>query len=190
MPWHLVRREGKVCVIKDSDGSTAGCHGSRSDAVKQMRALYANESRMASMYAELDAITPEEYEEVAAMPEASKSELVKIEVGGGQSDALTASVLQALGITNKRLEESEQLTLNLVAALQSISERESVVNVTTPEVKVDVPPAQVTVQPADVRVEAPNVTVYPEITVPAQTKTITFERDFDGRVTKADVREQ
>lgn len=49
MPWSLEKRDGKTCVIKTSDGSVAGCHASRADAIKQQRALYAKEGRMASM---------------------------------------------------------------------------------------------------------------------------------------------
>lgn len=46
MPWHLEERDGKVCVIKDDDGHNQGCHETREEAVKQMRALYANEESM------------------------------------------------------------------------------------------------------------------------------------------------
>lgn len=48
MPWH-VEGGGGTCaasqwaVIKDSDGSTAGCHDTKDDANKQLAALYANE---------------------------------------------------------------------------------------------------------------------------------------------------
>ena len=44
-PWHVESRDGKYCVIKDSDGSTAGCHDTREEAMSQMRALYANEPK-------------------------------------------------------------------------------------------------------------------------------------------------
>lgn len=46
MPWHIEKRDGEFCVIKDSDGSSAGCHETREKALKQQRALYANESGM------------------------------------------------------------------------------------------------------------------------------------------------
>jgi HK97 family phage prohead protease len=36
-------------VLKDSDGSTMGCHSSKSDADQQLAALYANEPRSARM---------------------------------------------------------------------------------------------------------------------------------------------
>lgn len=49
MPWSI--RRGAGCpstrpwaVVKDSDGSVAGCHPSRSRAVRQQRALYAREA--------------------------------------------------------------------------------------------------------------------------------------------------
>ena len=46
MPWHLEERDGEFCVIKDDDGHNQGCHETREEAVKQMRALYANEESM------------------------------------------------------------------------------------------------------------------------------------------------
>ena len=51
--WHLERRDGKTCVIKDSDGSVAGCHDSRAKALAQQRALYANEPGMTAALAPL-----------------------------------------------------------------------------------------------------------------------------------------
>ena len=48
VPWHTVQDhsecgEGQWAVVKDSDGSVAGCHGSKAEADEQMAALYANE---------------------------------------------------------------------------------------------------------------------------------------------------
>jgi HK97 family phage prohead protease len=51
MPWH-VEQGGGTCgssqwaVIKDSDGSTAGCHDTKESAQAQVAALYANEDTM------------------------------------------------------------------------------------------------------------------------------------------------
>jgi HK97 family phage prohead protease len=49
MPWH-VDRDHAGCpaskpwaVVKDSDGSVAGCHATEDDAMSQMAALYAND---------------------------------------------------------------------------------------------------------------------------------------------------
>jgi HK97 family phage prohead protease len=50
MPWHIVPESGKCpaskpyAVIKDSDGSLAGCHATKQQAQKQLAALYANET--------------------------------------------------------------------------------------------------------------------------------------------------
>ena len=52
MPWHKVPNSSQCpsdqpwAVVKDSDGSLAGCHSSESDADKQLAALYANEANM------------------------------------------------------------------------------------------------------------------------------------------------
>lgn len=53
MPWSIEKRGGKFCVIKESDGSSAGCHASRVQAVKQQRALYAQEGAMTASAAPL-----------------------------------------------------------------------------------------------------------------------------------------
>ena len=51
MPWHIGRSDKcpaskPYAVIKDSDSSVAGCHETRTEAKKQMAALYANEPTM------------------------------------------------------------------------------------------------------------------------------------------------
>lgn len=53
MPWHIEQRDNEFCVIKDSDGHNQGCHDSREKAVKQMRALYAQEDNMTAAIAPL-----------------------------------------------------------------------------------------------------------------------------------------
>lgn len=49
MPWHL-EDDNPGCngwaVVKDNDGSIAGCHKTKKDAQAQMAALYANEDEM------------------------------------------------------------------------------------------------------------------------------------------------
>jgi hypothetical protein len=50
MPWHKVENHAECpagkpwAVVKDSDGSVAGCHANESEANDHMKALYANES--------------------------------------------------------------------------------------------------------------------------------------------------
>lgn len=45
MPWELEEKEGEFCVVKKGTDTPVpgGCHSKRADAVKHMRALYANE---------------------------------------------------------------------------------------------------------------------------------------------------
>jgi HK97 family phage prohead protease len=53
VPWHITPDhakcgKGKFAVVKDSDGSVAGCHPSKAAAKKQMAALYAKEPTASS----------------------------------------------------------------------------------------------------------------------------------------------
>lgn len=198
MPWSLSRRDGKWCVVKDDDGEVEGCHESRTDAIKQQRALYANESRVAAMYAELDEQVEEVVQEEIVEPEPvtlrNGSELVKIEIGK-ENEALTASVLQQLEKMSAREAETQQA---LVAALHAIGTRSPVVNVEAPNVDVAAPnvnvePPAVTVEAPEVTVQAPNVSITPDINVhlPSSSRTVTFERDpLSGQVTQAKVEEE
>jgi hypothetical protein len=50
MPWHIEKSASKCspskpwAVVKDSDGSVAGCHETETGAKEQLKALYANDS--------------------------------------------------------------------------------------------------------------------------------------------------
>lgn len=46
MPYSIVVRKGKYCVVKDSDGKSMGCHVTKARAKAQQRALYAAEGRL------------------------------------------------------------------------------------------------------------------------------------------------
>src|SRR6266545_341709 len=54
MPWHIVEGSASClaskpfAVIKNADGSVAGCHPSKTAANKQLAALYANEGTMST----------------------------------------------------------------------------------------------------------------------------------------------
>jgi HK97 family phage prohead protease len=57
MPWHLEKgggtcRSDQWAVIKDADGSTAGCHATEAAAQAQLAALYANEPGASQMSAD------------------------------------------------------------------------------------------------------------------------------------------
>lgn len=172
-------------VVSDADGV------SWADAIKQQRALRANESRVASMYAELDEVVEEAPEPIKAEVRAG-SELVKIEIGK-ENEALTASLLERMESMSQR----ENVTqMALIAALQQIGQRESVVNVEAPNVNVEQPAITVeqpaiTVHPPEVNVRAPEVTVNHEIVLPAEerNKKVTFVRDPFGRLEGAEIGE-
>lgn len=209
MPWSLERRDSQWCVIKDSDGSSAGCHDSRADAIKQQRALYANESRMASIYAELDAQPdPEPPLEVVAQPALAASalsplaaELVGLLLKDEREKSLVASMADSQSLISRQLDEAREDRKALVAALTSmgsptINMPEPVVNVHVPEAKVDVhvPAPEVSVQAPDVHVNVPaaNITVQPaNVVMPEKQKTVTFERDpLTREITRAEVTEE
>jgi hypothetical protein len=42
MPWMIVRREGKSCVIKKDSGEVKKCYDNRKEALAYLRALYTN----------------------------------------------------------------------------------------------------------------------------------------------------
>lgn len=46
MPYSIVIRKGKYCVVKDSSNMSMGCHVTKARAKAQMRALYAAEGRL------------------------------------------------------------------------------------------------------------------------------------------------
>ena len=212
MPWSVSQRDGKWCVIKEGESSPipGGCHGSRTDAIKHQRALYANESRTAAMYAELDAQDygwVEEKEEAPVPVELEDSlspfaaQLVSLILKDEREKSLTASLAQSMDAISARMASEKEERTALVAALSAIGQ--PVINVETPEVtvhvppaevRVDVPAAEVTVNTPEVKVDvpAPQVTFSPEITLPASnvTKTVTFERDpLTGQVSSAEIRE-
>lgn len=207
MPWQLERRDEGWCVIKESDGSSEGCHGSRADAIKQQRALYANESRVASMYAELDA-RPDPVPVVALEPASAlaasalsplATELVGLLLKDEREKSLVASMADSQAQLVRQQAEQAEERQALVAALTRMGQPiinvpAAEVTVTVPEtqVSVNVPAPEVTVNVPDVNVTvaAPEVTVRPEINLPSVQKTVTFERDpLTQQVTKAEVTE-
>ncbi len=190
MPWSLNRRTEGWCVIKESDGSVAGCHDSRADAIKQQRALYANESRMASMYAELDALPdPEPTPEPAAAPPTSPvmAEILALLARDQQDKSLVASVAESQSLLSQQFADAQQERQALVAALgrmgsPTINLPPAEVNVTVPpaEVTFTAPPVNVTVEAAQVHVPPAQVTVQPaevNVVLPETRKTVTIQRD-------------
>lgn len=203
MPWSLSQRDGKWCVVKQGASAPVpgGCHSSRTDAIKHQRALYANESRMASMYVELDANTEEFVESKPAVADVSplSLELVSMLARAAEEKALTASVAQER--EEQQRAEAQEERQALVAALGRLGSPvinlpemkapDVTVNVPPAEVNFTVPPAEINVHvpPAEVNVQSPEVNVTVEAPAPVQ-KTVTFERDpLTHEVVKAEVTE-
>lgn len=192
MPY-LLTEEG--VIVEDLDGV------SWTEVVRQRNAFTASAAR----YAELDAAT-EEFVELAEKGLSKEQidtgvrgvgELVRIEIGK-EHDALIASLSERMEASEIRNQET---AMALVAALQQIGLREPVFNVEAPNVTVE--PAAITVEQPEITVNtpevtvqaaaAPNVTVNPEIVLPAtdpKSKSITFVRDFSGRVEGAEITEE
>ena len=208
MPWQLQQRDGKWCVVKEGETAPVpgGCHGSRADAIKHQRALYANESRMASIYDHLDSLPdPEPQPEPEADPVPSMSpvtaEIMALLLREEKERSLVASVAESQSLITRQFEEAAAERQALVAALSRMGSPtinvpanptpEVTVNVPPAEVNVTVPPAEVNVNvpPAEVTVNPPDVNVTVEAPPPAQ-KTVTFERDpLTQQVVKAEVTE-
>lgn len=194
MPY-LLNEEG--VIVEDLDGV------SWTDVIKQQRARASNEARVAAMYAELDAVE-EEIQEIAEtrmkngieFETKPNGELVRIEIGK-EHDALIASLSERMEASEIRNQET---AMALVAALQQIGLREPVFNVEAPNVNIE--PAAITVEQPDITVNTPevvvqaaappNVTVNPEIVVPQSEakKTVTFVRDYTGRIEGAEIAEE
>jgi hypothetical protein len=209
MPWSLQNRDGKWCVVKQgaADPVPGGCHPDRASAIKHQRALYANEARVASMYAELDAqdypepvLTPTVTEPPATSP--VMAEILALLARDQQEKSLVASVAEHQNLISQQFQEAAAERQALVAALgrmgsPTINLPPSEINISVPpaDVMVTVPPAEVNVtveQPA-INLPAPQITVQPSdvtVTLPERTKTVTFERDpLTHEVTSAEVTE-
>ncbi len=209
MPWSLSQRDGKWCVVKQgaTDPVPGGCHPDRASAIKHQRALYANESRMASMYDELDERTVGWTEPVveAEVPQTSPvmAEIMALLLREQQEKSLVASVAEHQSLISQQFQEAALERQALVAALGRMGS--PTINLPAAEVNVHVPPAEVNftvppaeinvnVEPAQVNVPAAQITVQPadvNVTLPERTKTVTFERDpLTHEVVKAEVTEQ
>jgi len=207
VPWFLNQREGKWCVVKEGESSpvAGGCHDTRVDAIRHQRALYANESRVASMYAELDAQPDPEpvlEEPASSGMSAVTAEIMALLLREEKERSLVASVAESQSLISQQFAEAAAERQALVAALGrmgsptiNLPPAEVNVNVPAAEVNFTVPPAEVnvTVESPTVHVPAAQITVQPadvNVVLPERQKTVTFERDpLTQQVTKAEVTE-
>ena len=54
MPWHISKRSGEFCVIKDADDEVETCHATKAEADAHLSALYASETDGASKEESMD----------------------------------------------------------------------------------------------------------------------------------------
>ena len=168
MPWHIEKKGDEFCVIKDSDGSSAGCHPSREKANAQMRALYSKEP---SVNASLELDTNDLFE--SFVPAARTQEFyipppqTRIEVDSGATEmveALAASVEQLA----ERLVSAEERNTELLEAVKAL--RESLGNdhsalVASLSEMTEAITAAVSIQP-EIHVQVPEFPAFPEIPAP------------------------
>lgn len=173
MPWEIQPRDGRYCVVKQgsSEPVPGGCHDSRAQAVKHQAALYANEARVAAIYAELDEVE----EEAAAEQRVAQEIKIVLE----QPEALTAAFAETLELVREQMRNGDRLNDGLLEALRAAAGVPQIVVEPTP-IHVDAP---------QVTVAAPNVEVHPQIVMPADRRKVEFERDAIGRITGATVDE-
>lgn len=140
---------------------------------------------------------------VLGQPAPQSDNTLRLVVGEEMSDS-TASILNAI---TERMAAGEQLTAAMLSNLRDLSEMQAnppTVIVEPPNVTVQAP--NVTVEAPNVTVEAPNVTVEPpavtvevdapqvvvtpQIVMPSEQRSVTFERDAAGRLTGATIEDE
>jgi hypothetical protein len=181
VPWSIERRQDEWCVIKDSDGSSAGCHATRERALRQQRALYAQESQTASVE---ENGTPMKIELATADTSARDEALV------ASMEAMTQTLAQVVDALGKVVEtqnaDREALTSALTAAA---NQPEPVVNVYVPEIVLPEqasPTVNVHVPKSKILIPAQPTPVV-NVTMPGSKKTVKFTRNLNGEVEQAEI---
>jgi hypothetical protein len=183
MPWSIQHKGDEWCVIKDSDGSSAGCHATRERALRQQRALYAQESQTASAE---DNGTPMKIEVQTADTTARDAALVASMTAVTQT---LEHVVQALAqVVETQNADREALTQALTAAA---NQPDPVVNVYVPEIVLpEQPPATVNVHVPKTKLLIPAAPApVVNVTLPGTKKTVKFTRNLQGEVEQAEIAE-
>jgi hypothetical protein len=189
MPWSIQRKDDEWCVIKDSDGSSAGCHATRERALRQQRALYAQEAQMASVVPEENG-APMRVEIAAATSSADDALLASIAALTDRlekADEIMASMVDALGkVVETQNADRDALTQALTA---DANQPEPVVNVYVPEIVVpEQPPATVNVHVPKTKLLIPaQPSPVVNVTLPGTKKTVKFTRNLQGEVEQAEI---
>ena len=184
MPWTIERRQDEWCVI-NPDGSKAGCHATRERALRQQRALYAQESATASAQ-NGDPPVRVEFAPAEQSLETEKALLASID----QITETLGQVVEALGkVVEIQNTDRAALTEALTAAA---NQPEPVVNVYVPELVIpEQPPATVNVHVPKSQILVPQgPTPVVNVSLPGTKKTVTFTRNLNGEVEQADIVEE
>lgn len=165
------KRGDSWCVVKEGESEPikGGCHASRSDALKHQRALYANESQMASANGPL-----------------------RIELGGVPDETLPVLVESLTAISDRLAETEGALALVMEKLTLLASVEPPVVNVSVPEpvVNITVPEPVVNVNVPEARVEITTPAPVVNVELPPSRKTVRFERSLMGAIESATVEEE
>jgi hypothetical protein len=186
VPWSISQRNDEWCVIKDDDGSTAGCHATRERALRQQRALYAQEAQTASVEENggpmrVEIAPAEQSRVVEEALVASLTEMSKTLV----------EVVDALGkIVETQNADRDAFTQALTAAANRPEPAPPVVHVTVPDIILpDQPTINVHVPKSKILIpQAPTPVV--NVTLPGSKKTVKFTRNLNGEVESADIVEE
>ena len=190
MPWSIVQRDDEWCVVKEGESKPVGCHASRSRALKQQAALYAQEkSTVGSVEngsglfnVQVTSPPQEQNEEVVAILASVTERLVALTFRQERNEELMGRMVNVLAALNERSDsEREELRAALTAATARPDPEPPIVNITVPE-----PVVTVNVPEARVQVTTPQPVV--NVTIPPAKREIKFERDpMSGQITNAEV---
>jgi hypothetical protein len=183
LPWSISQRNDEWCVIKDDDGSTAGCHATRERALRQQRALYAQESQTASVE---ENGAPMKIEVATADTKERDAALV------ASMEAMTQTLGQVVDALAQVVETQNADRKALTQALTAAANQpDPVVNVYVPEIVIpeqSAPTVNVHVPKSKILIpQAPTPVV--NVTLPSSKKTINVTRNLQGEIESAEIAE-
>lgn len=183
MPWSIQHKGDEWCVIKDSDGSSAGCHATRERALKQQRALYAQESQMASVENGVPAVKVELSSDTSERDAALVASMEAMTETLGQVVDALAQVVETQNADRAALTE---------AITAAANQPEPVVNVYVPEIVLpEQPSPTVNVHVPKTKLLLPQApTPVVNVTLPGTKKTVKFTRNLQGEVEQAEIEEE
>lgn len=183
MPWSIVHKGDEWCVIKDADGSSAGCHATRERALKQQRALYAQESQTAAAENGVPAV------KVELSSDTSERDAALV----ASMKAMTQTLEQVVDALAQVVETQNADRAALTEAITAAANQpEPVVNVYVPEIVLpEQPSPTVNVHVPKTKLLLPTApTPVVNVTLPGSKKTVKFTRNLQGEVEQAEIEEE